>query len=127
MKAIRRGIADGLTDVLPQSQSHDEQLIRMWREGMDTGQLSLEFRLRRAIRVIPISNQSIDGALAAFDGVVRRVEEDIVKETIGGNILEAWFPNCQDEGTCVACDFRYFCPRPAGTDPDHQVACPTAP
>lgn len=127
MRSMKKGLATGLTDVSPQVGSRDEQILRMWREGMDTSQLSLDFRLRRAIRAIPISRQSIDPALAAFDDVVRRAEEDIVAESVGGNILHAWSPDCQDEGTCAACDFRYFCPRPAGARPDHQVSCPTAP
>lgn len=127
MNAIRRGLTNRLTDVVPQPGSQDQQIIRMWRDGMDTSQLSLEFRLRRAIRVIPISTQSINHALAAFDDVVRRVEEDIVAEALGGDILGAWSPTCGDEGTCAACDFRHFCPRPAGSLPDHQITCPIAP
>lgn len=127
MKAIKRGLSNSSTDEPPEVRSRDEQIVRMWREGMDTGQLSLAFRLRRAIRVIPISPQSIDRALAAFDDVVRRAEEDIIVETTGSNILQAWAPNCQDEPTCAACDFRYFCPRPAGEPEDHKIRAPTAP
>lgn len=127
MNAIRRGVAKNLTDVVPPSGSLDEQIIRMWRDGMDTNQLSLDFRLRRAIRVIPISRQSIDHALAAFDDVVRRAEEDIVAEAVGGDILHAWAPNCEDAATCVACDFRHFCPRPADAREGYQPRCPTAP
>lgn len=127
MRAIKGGLADRSADVLPQAGSQDEQIIRMWREGMDTTQLSLEFRLRRAIRVIPTSQPSIDMALAAFDDVVRRAEEDIVSEATGGNILQAWAPGCQDEATCAACDFRYFCPRPASTPSNYQISCPNAP
>lgn len=127
MRAIRKGIESGRTDVLPQAGSQDEQIVRMWRPGADAGQLSLEYRLRRAIRVIPISQQSIGRALAAFDDVVRRAEEDIVTEATGGRILQAWSPNCKDEATCSACDFRHFCPRPAGVPPHYQVSCPTAP
>jgi positive regulator of sigma E activity len=24
--------------------------------------------------------------------------------------MNTWQPNCQEEATCAACDFRYFCP-----------------
>lgn len=126
MRAIRRGIADGSTDVVPTRPS-DQQIIRMWREGTDAGQLSLDYRLRRAIRVIPISQQSIDLALAAFDDVVRRAEENIATEINEGNILNAWPPNCRDEATCAACDFEHFCPNPAGAPQGYQIRCPTAP
>jgi len=127
MQAIRRGLANNSTDVVPDAGSQDEQIVRMWREGMDTSQLSLAFRLRRAIRVIQTSPESIERALSSFDDVVRQAEEDVVTESAGRNILEAWAPNCGDEATCAACDFRYFCPRPAGTPDNYRIKAPTAP
>lgn len=127
MHALRRGLSNGSTDVVPKAGSQDEQIVRMWRDGMATSQLSLDFRLRRAIRVIPISPSSIECALASFDDVVRRAEEDVVNEANGRNILEAWAPNCEDEATCVACDFRHFCPRPAGVSENYGIKAPTAP
>ena len=127
MQAIRRGLANKSTDVTPEAGSQDEQIVRMWREGMDTDQLSLGFRLRRAIRVIWISPESIEKALSSFDDVVRQAEEDVVTESAGNDILQAWAPNCKDNATCAACDFRYFCPRPAGAPEDHKIKAPTAP
>lgn len=127
MQAIRRGLANNSTDIVPETGSQDEQIVRMWREGMDTSQLSLAFRLRRAIRVIQISPESIERALSSFDDVVRQAEEDVVTESAGRDILQAWAPNCEDEATCAACDFRYFCPRPAGAPEDHEIKAPTAP
>ena len=127
MEALKRGLQNGSTDVKPETKSMDEQIIRMWRPGMDTGQLSLTFRLRRAIRVLPISRQSVEAALAGFDDVVRRAEEDVVAEASGRDILNAWPPTCQDEATCVACDFRPFCPQPAGAHKNYQIRAPTAP
>ena len=115
MKDLKRGIRDGTADVMPEKGSRDEQIIRMWQSGTSTDQLSLEFRLRRAIRVIPISEQSLDDALEEFDDVVRRIEEDVAKEANGQNILQSWSPDCSDNDTCVACDFRNFCPKPANS------------
>lgn len=127
MQTIRRGLANNSTDVVPEAGSQDEQIVRMWREGMDTSQLSLAFRLRRAIRVIQIFPESIERALSSFDDVVRQAEEDVVTESVGRDILQAWAPNCEDEATCAACDFRYFCPRPAGKPENYKVKAPTAP
>ena len=126
MQAIQRSLSNRSTDQ-DSWMDQDKQIIRMWREGMDTSQLSLDFRLRRAIRIIPISEQSIKRALESFDDVVRQAEENVVDEADGRNILEAWAPNCEDEATCAACDFRYFCPRPAGTPSNHEIKAPTAP
>ena len=124
MSSLKRGIANGTTDVLPVPGSSDEQLVRMWRPGNSADQLSLQFRLRRAIRVIPISPETIAESLSSFDNVVRRAEEDIVNESQSGDILDAWSPSCQDSETCDACDFRYFCPRPAGASDAYQAGSP---
>lgn len=110
MVSLKKGIADGTTDILPQLGSQDEQIIRMWRPGNATDQLSLEFRLKRAIRVIPITDQSTREALTQFDDVVRRAEENIVAEAQSGNILGTW-ATTGDDPTCDACDFRWFCPK----------------
>lgn len=127
MQNLRRGILDKTTDVLPIPGSPDEQLIRLWKPGYDADQLSLGFRLRRAIRVIPVTADSTRIALSAFDSVVRRAEEDIIEEARIGDILRAWSPQCNDEATCAACDFRYFCPRPAGKGDDYAPTTPSAP
>ena len=73
MQSIQRGLTNCSNDQKNWTDQ-DKQIIRLWREGMDTSQLSLDFRLRRAIRVIPISDRSITRALRSFDGVVRRAE-----------------------------------------------------
>ena len=126
MRKLRRGIADETADVVPEPGSRDGQLVRMWRSGENTRQLSLEYRLRRAIRVVPITEESIEVALDNFDGVVRKVEEDIVSEAEGSDILTAWSPDCEDEATCVACDFRYFCPSPYGRSGPYDTSSPSA-
>lgn len=127
MRSLRKGIALGTTDVLPDSKSHDEAIIRNWSNGQSTDQLSMEFRLKRALRVIPITDESTHSALGAFDNVVRRTEEDIAKEATSGNILDSWAPNCSNEGTCNACDFRHFCPQPAGKNETYLPTSPSAP
>lgn len=127
MTNLKKGILNRETDIVPEPGSADEQLVRMWRPGNSTDQLSIDLRLRRAIRVIPITDESTQRALAAFDHVVRSVEEDIVDEVDHGNILTSWRPNCRDESTCIACDFRHFCPHPAGQPDNYIPGTPSAP
>ena len=120
IKSLRQGISDNTTDITPAPSSSDAQIIRMWRPGTSIQQLSLAYRLRRAIRIVPVTKQSITNALEKFDNVVRRTEEDILNETKGMNILKAWKPNCDDPATCAACDFRHFCPCPAKGYKQHE-------
>jgi hypothetical protein len=127
MLSLKKGLTEGTTDVVPDTGSADEQLVRMWRPGNDAEQLSLRFRLRRAIRIVPVTQASTQNALMAFDNVVRNIEENIIDEVRIGNILQSWSPQCQDEDTCSACDFRHFCPQPAGVSSGYMPHTPTAP
>lgn len=124
---IQRQIKNNDTDVLPVPDSDDDVILRNWKLGQDTDQLSLAFRLRRAIRVIPVTEQSLTEATAAFDNVVRDIEENIELEFAQGAITGAWAANCTDANTCVACDFRHFCPTPGPTNQPIQVSAPLAP
>jgi hypothetical protein len=112
IEAIQKQIKKGVTDVVPAPGSQDEKILRNWKSGQSTNQLSLEFRLRRAIRVIPITAASLLTATSSFDNVVRNIEENIEHEFSIGAIPNAWQANCRDEATCAACDFRHFCPSP---------------
>lgn len=127
LKEIQRQIRDNNTDVLPAPGSLDARILRNWRPGQATDKLSLEFRLRRAIRVVPVTPASLTAATDAFDGVVRSIEESIEHEARIGAIPAAWGANCRDEGTCAACDFRHFCPSPAPNNVVINITVPTAP
>lgn len=127
IREMQSQISRGDTDVRPEPGSEDEVILRNWRPGQSIDQLSLGFRLRRAIRVIPVTEESLRTATAAFDGVVREIEENIEKEFAHGTISVAWSANCKDANTCVACDFRHFCPTPGPNNTPTPVAVPQAP
>ena len=126
-KDLQWQVNHGQTDVRPAPGSQDERIIRNWRAGQATNQLSLEFRLRRAIRVIPVTDASLANATDQFDNVVRTIEENIGREELAGHIPSAWVANCGDEDTCVACDFRHFCPSPAPNNTPVTITAPPAP
>ena len=129
MVTLKRAIENGTTDVEPEHNSSDAQLLRLWQSGAATTQLSLAFRLRRAIRVIPITPESIAESLNEFDKVVLEIESDVVAESAGAVIQTAWAPNCQDANTCVACDAQWFCPSPVNQrgNANYIPATPSAP
>lgn len=110
MRDLKREVQGNLTDVPPAARSEAEQLLRSWSSHQDAPVLSLEYRLARALRVIPVDGKSVQDALANFDDVVRRIETCRGKELTGTPILQAWERNASDESTCVICDSRTFCP-----------------
>ena len=83
--------------------------------------------LAKAVRVIPISRKSVDSAVAEIDDAARRIEIALADEEIDGNAIRSWQPDCQDKTVCAACDFRYFCPKPAGRSDGYIPKAPSAP
>lgn len=111
IRALQADIKKGRTDVVPDPGSRDAYELRAWTPGADL-QLSRELRLARMIRVVKITPESQQEALRAFDGVVMDIETSVSREATSGRIPGNWTP-CGDERTCVACDFRHFCPSPS--------------
>ena len=109
---LKKAIGENKTDVVPKHGSQDESLLNMWRQGAAIPDFSSSFRLARAIRVIPVTEDSSEEAAKRFDGFVMDIEKCVSKEASAGKILEHWKAS-GDEATCVACDFRHICPSPA--------------
>ncbi|BBQ09952.1 MULTISPECIES: PD-(D/E)XK nuclease family protein [Stenotrophomonas] len=127
MPNIRKQIETGDTDVMPVPGSMDDLIIRNWKPGQDTDQLSAEFRFRRALRVVPVTEQSLQYATSQFDEVVAEIELSIRKEAEVGTIVGTWEGNCKEEETCAACDFRHSCTTPAPTNTVRPIQAPIAP
>lgn len=126
MHNLKAGIQKDTTDIVPEKGSRDEQVIRMWRDGNSTDQISDRFRFLRTIRVIPISDSDTQVALHEFDRVVDAIEQDVLNEALTGDILKAWSPNCTDQDMCTACDFRYLCPCKANDPVNYAPKAPPA-
>lgn len=109
---IKHEINKGLTDVSPSRGSADDYQIQGWQQGVRV-QLSEAFRLKRALRVIPVTDESQTFATEAFDRMVAEIEHNVREEAQHGSIGVAWHPTCEDRDTCSACDFLSFCPDPA--------------
>lgn len=105
--ALRAALGKGRTDVGPNRDS-DRRMLENWRPGA-RADFSPEFLFSRAVRVIPVDDQSITIATAAFDNTVAGIETCVRQEVDAVSILQTWVDNCTDSKTCAACDFRYFC------------------
>ncbi|EAU67627.1 hypothetical protein STIAU_3790 [Stigmatella aurantiaca DW4/3-1] len=112
LRRLRQAIERGQTDVVPSRGDPDFYALQAWTPGAAPG-LSEAFRFRRALRVIPITEESIARATREFDRIVSEIERRVIHEATQGHILETWPPTCHEPETCIACDFRFFCPRSA--------------
>jgi len=111
LERLKDEISSGNTDVRPPPGSADEAAIKNWKtRDKQLPQLSFDYRLARALRIAPITIQSIARALQSFDGVVKDIETCRGREARGARVLQAWDRNPNDEDTCVVCDSRTYCP-----------------
>jgi CRISPR/Cas system-associated exonuclease Cas4 (RecB family) len=123
MRRMRGAMQRGQTDVIPTRGDPDYYALNAWTAGA-APRLTQAFRYRRAIRVIPITEQSIDNATGQFDRIVAEIETRVREEELRGSIRNTWPPTPDSAETCVACDFRFFCPRPAASPA--EIAAATA-
>jgi hypothetical protein len=122
IEALRREVTDNRTDVVPVGGSDDERQLgtRRQRGRGAPPPLSFEFRLDRALRVIPVSPATQSTAASHFDRVVFHIEVSRARERVNPHIISEWPTNASDDATCVACDWRTICP-------EHPTAVPSLP
>ena len=110
LELLRDEIYKGETDVVPKPGSEAARLLKKWRKKDEVLTLPLEFRLQRALRVLEVTEETIQTSLEEFDNAVARIEICRGKELKEGRVLSTWEKNPTDENTCTACDARTFCP-----------------
>lgn len=94
-------------DVLPVSDDLDK--ILKWNPKENVPKFSESFRVRRAVRILPIKGELFNESINRADSVVSQIESSIFSETNGVLITEAWAMT-GDVKTCTVCDFKTFCP-----------------
>jgi hypothetical protein len=111
---LRKAHKAGDTSVLlPEPGSDDEKTLLTWKPstpGEEPPRLSFEYRLTRAIRVVPIDKASTQKSLDEFDKTVARIEKCVADEANTGVVIASWEKNPTHEPTCEACDAKTFCP-----------------
>jgi len=111
LEQLKDEIANGTTDVSPAPGSAAEITLKNWKtRDKNLPLLPFDYRLTRALRVVPITPASIAQSLQAFDNVVKDIETCRGREIHSVPVLQAWTKNSSDESTCVVCDTRTFCP-----------------
>jgi len=107
---LKQEMKAGRTDVFPAAGTQDYYQLNAWGPGRHAD-FTPEFRLKRAIRVVPVTPDTMNSATAAIDRVVRTIEDRVSDESQCENIRNAWPADSNDRDTCIACDFRASCER----------------
>ena len=84
--------------------------MRSKRGSSEWPDVEIDFRRRRALKIVSISPQSQKAAAKQFDEVVTKIEKSRATEQRNGEVLTVWEQNSTDEKTCAACDWRTICP-----------------
>ena len=124
---LKEELAKDRTDVRPQAGSEVADQLQRWHQGGPLPHLPLEFRVRRAVRVVPVTPAAIPEALTRFDEVVASIETCRGREIISGAVINSWDQNASDQATCAACDHRTYCPDYLATWSSKARAAPTLP
>jgi hypothetical protein len=110
LETLKREIKTGATDVCPLPGSPADVALKTWKtRDPNLPHLPFEFRLARALRIVPITPASTAQALKSFDKVVKDIETCRGKEFHGSPVRQAWTMNASEEDSCTVCDSRTFC------------------
>lgn len=110
MTDYKKELKKGNTDIRPPTGSPDEREINNWKGKGAPPQLTYDFRLQRAMRVIQVDQNSKEAAQKEFAGVVQKIETCLGKELKTRDLFNSWEKNSSDKSTCTACDAKTFCP-----------------
>ncbi|MDG6912599.1 MAG: PD-(D/E)XK nuclease family protein [Nitrososphaerota archaeon] len=119
MGHLQEEVDVGSTDVMPQGK--DLEALQKWTKkskgrSVSPPNLSLDYRIKRSIRVVTVDDLSVQASLQNFDQTVWEIEGGVDQEVRGASIQQAWgTPYLQRhrrpaEATCTACDFKSYCP-----------------
>jgi CRISPR/Cas system-associated exonuclease Cas4 (RecB family) len=117
IEVLKEQLAKGTADITPVRGTKDYYLLSAWRRGDPVPELSAEFRLRRALRVVPIDEATQRHALEKFDATVVEIEAAAAREIESGSLKSAWIANGKQD-SCETCDFVTFCSNPFGKNRD---------
>lgn len=119
LAALRDEVATGVTDIFPIPGSEDQRILALTppkgpsdEDDNYPPQMSIDYRLKRALRIVPVTEETIEESLENFDKVVARIEICRGMEQGNGPVTVVWETNAtpENEDTCKACDYRTFCP-----------------
>lgn len=90
----------------------DQAVLKSRSRTAEWPQLSLAYRIDRAVKVVHVAEDAILAAATEFDRFAAQIEDAKQLERSTGSITSAWTNYSEDDATCAACDFRTMCPKP---------------
>lgn len=135
---LKRESKAGTTDLAPAAGSKEESMLKTlnrknYPKDPATGRrryppkFPLDYRLDRAIRVIPVDQGTIKKALSSFDNTVADIETCLGRESVHGSVLGSWTNFSSEESTCAACDHHTYCPGYKANFAKGRVPAPAIP
>jgi hypothetical protein len=121
MRHLADDVNNNDTDIMPAPLDRPQIMMRLGgrlsdEEFVDQERLPAEealtvpYREDRSFRLIVVDEQSTTRAVNEFRRVVSEIENAVHLETRSADARTGWVPKPQTQ-TCVACDFKYHCPR----------------
>jgi hypothetical protein len=108
LNILRDEVRQGITDVRPITGSVLDKNLNSGK--LQVKDIPFDFRMTRALHVVPVNEKTIENALIHFDKVVQHIETCRGLEVKGESILKCWDRNADDQSTCEVCDARTYCP-----------------
>ncbi len=105
---LRDDMRQRITDVIPDEGTEFSKSVSSGKVNLKS--VPFDFRIRRALHVVPVTEKSISYALNEFDKVVKDIETCRGRELHGQPILSSWDRNHHDVQNCEVCDSRTYCP-----------------
>lgn len=121
MKHLARDVQEQVTDVAPGAADRAQILLRSRAPINDDtihdeerltaeNALTVPYREDRSFRLIEVDTGTTAGAVEQFRTVVAQIESAVHTEMRSSDVRAGWIPRPQQQ-TCVACDFKYHCPK----------------
>jgi hypothetical protein len=121
LRHLARDVQQDQTDIVPGRADLEQIKLRgTWpedeevvndEERLEAEQaLTVPYREDRSFRLVEVDHDTTEEAVEEFRKVVAEIESAVHTEMRTGDARTGWIPKPQTQ-TCVACDFKYHCPK----------------
>jgi hypothetical protein len=121
LRHLARDVQQGKTDVRPGRADRDQIMLRaQWPDDENLlndeerlpaeEALTVPYREDRSFKLVEVDRKTTEASVEEFRKVVAEIESAVHTEMRSEDARTGWIPRPQPQ-TCVACDFKYHCPK----------------